>query len=500
MASHKEFTRAHMRLEYLFSIVSQSNKQSVHSIKVVLALFAVLFLMSIPIPSLAQADSVHFGWFNLPESTKTSRPHVPIEPITQVRKDNSCISGSWDKKLETKNNTPTSLLQISKAHEFASGEHQIVAVIDSGMDNPHIKNVDSGIDFVTHSAGKEDCDGTGTLIGGILTADNIESLVPHAHIIPIRWTSHMYSAKGQSATNKIQKLNDAIMTLAGAIVYAADRHASVIVVSQYMCVPSYMFPAIGVLNQAISYATEVKNSVIVSASGDTSASGVSGTACNQNTRFAMNTSWSKDPIGRGSHGPQPPEALDTISLPSWHPQVLSVAAVDKTGNMSGYNIGGPWVSIAAPGNVALGLGNKDARRINSFSNGKGGFLPIESSSYAAAYVAGVAALVREKFPHASYKEIIHRLEYTADSNSIRPDSRIGYGVVNPIGALTWNIPRHPREDRQDTRRAVSLDQPLHDPYLLAKIVATSIFGTAIAGLGLFLIIRWIRGIHSNGSA
>ncbi|HUO38796.1 MAG TPA: S8 family serine peptidase, partial [Mycobacterium sp.] len=66
--------------------------------------------------------------------------------------------------------------------------------------------------------------------------------------------------------------------------------------------------------------------------------------------------------------------------------------------------------------------------------------PIAGSSFSSAFVAGVAALVRAKFPALSAHQVIHRLQATAHPPAGGRDTVTGYGVVDPVAALTWDVP------------------------------------------------------------
>jgi hypothetical protein len=56
-------------------------------------------------------------------------------------------------------------------------------------------------------------------------------------------------------------------------------------------------------------------------------------------------------------------------------------------------------------------------------------------------VSGVVALVRAKYPNLSAAEVIHRIEATADDRGAPgKDDQYGYGIVNPVRALTEDVP------------------------------------------------------------
>ena len=62
------------------------------------------------------------------------------------------------------------------------------------------------------------------------------------------------------------------------------------------------------------------------------------------------------------------------------------------------------------------------------------------ASFAAAYVCGVAALVRAKYPQLAAHQIINRIVRTAHNPASGVDNAIGYGLIDPVAALTFDIP------------------------------------------------------------
>jgi subtilisin family serine protease len=63
------------------------------------------------------------------------------------------------------------------------------------------------------------------------------------------------------------------------------------------------------------------------------------------------------------------------------------------------------------------------------------------TSAAAAVAAGAAALVRAAHPELSAAEVVHRLVATVDdAGEPGPDERYGNGILNPVEALTADVP------------------------------------------------------------
>jgi subtilisin family serine protease len=70
-----------------------------------------------------------------------------------------------------------------------------------------------------------------------------------------------------------------------------------------------------------------------------------------------------------------------------------------------------------------------------------GYRTGTGTSGATAIVAGVAALIRSAYPELSAADVIHRMTATAeDRGAPGRDDEYGYGIVNPVAALTADIP------------------------------------------------------------
>jgi subtilisin family serine protease len=66
---------------------------------------------------------------------------------------------------------------------------------------------------------------------------------------------------------------------------------------------------------------------------------------------------------------------------------------------------------------------------------------VQGTSFAAPLVAGVAALVRARWPTLDAANVINRLIRTArDLGPPGHDDQYGYGEVNPVRALTASVP------------------------------------------------------------
>ena len=106
------------------------------------------------------------------------------------------------------------------------------------------------------------------------------------------------------------------------------------------------------------------------------------------------------------------------------------------------------------------------------------------TSNAAALISGVAALVKAKFPNLSGREIYHRLTATADDKGAPGrDNEYGYGIVNPVKALTADVPPLPERDHQGPRRQPH--QRRHPPTAAAGLPTITLLAL---GVGVLLLV------------
>ena len=260
--------------------------------------------------------------------------------------------------------------------------------------------------------------------------DAFTGIAPDAELISIRQSSQAFSLKdaytGDEDPQTRQK-RDNIFTMARAIVHAANMGARVINISQVMCMSARSLIDAPDLGAAVRYAAVDKDAVIVAAAGDTSQRD-----CKENPLV--------DPL-------HPKDSRDwngvtTVVTPAWFSDyVLTVGAVDSSGApMDKLSVAGPWVSIAAPGTDVVGFSPRDDSLVNAIDGPDNSLLVPSGTSFSTAIVSGVAALVRAKYPQLSAHQIINRLIHTARAPSRGVDNQIGYGVVDPVAALTWDVP------------------------------------------------------------
>lgn len=280
-------------------------------------------------------------------------------------------------------------LDLDRSWLFTSGEGVTVGVVDTGVDAGHPKlsgAVDAGstvtpqqapADATLTTGGGEDCQGHGTAVAGIIAGREQADDDRVAGIAP---GARLWPVRLDGEISQLPP-----QAIAQGIVDAAD-HATVINLS-------FARPADDpAIRAAVEYAVS-RDVVVVAAAGNESSAGGHGQA------------W----------------------YPAAYDGVLAVTAVDAEGAPLDESNAGDWVDIAAPGS-----------ELTVPARG-GGYLSVTGTSFAAAVVSGVAALVRARFPSLTAAEVGARITSTAVPPGSGPtDVRVGSGVVDPYAALTYS--------------------------------------------------------------
>ncbi|PRC47596.1 type VII secretion-associated serine protease, partial [Mycobacterium sp. ITM-2017-0098] len=183
--------------------------------------------------------------------------------------------------------------------------------------------------------------------------------------------------------------------------------------------------------------------------------------------------------------------VTTLSIPAWWQQyVLSVGSLGSGGQPSPFTMAGPWLGIAAPGENITSVSNDDAGGLaNGLPGNEQQLVPISGTGYAAAYVSGVAALVRSRFPDMNAAQVVDRLTGTARTAARSPSNLVGAGSVDPVAALTWNVPAAD-VDPATVRQVAAPTPPVpRDP--LPRVVAFAGVGV----LGLLVLAALVMGVN-----
>ncbi|MFE1311531.1 type VII secretion-associated serine protease mycosin [Streptomyces sp. NPDC058755] len=284
----------------------------------------------------------------------------------------------------------------------STGKNVRVAVIDTGVDikNPQLTkavDVSKGKNLLPiknakgekiergNNSGTTDTVGHGTRVAGIIAAR------------PAKGTGFVGLAP--EATIIPIKQNDAegdgtALTLASAIHYAVQAGADVINISQDTA--NAVEPD-SRLKQAVDEALGRKVVVVASAGND----------------------------GLGGNVKR--------TYPASYPGVLAVGASDRNNERAAFSQSGDFVGVSAPG-------------VDMISTVPGrGHCSDNGTSFSAPYVAGVAALLKAKYPKWTAQEVVAQIEQTAERSIPGQDRLVGWGVVDPVKALTEVDPEHPVE-------------------------------------------------------
>lgn len=372
------------------------------------------------------------------------------------------------------------MLDYSGAWRFSRGAGQKVAVIDTGVSrHPRLPRLEGGGDFVSDSDGLADCDAHGTLVAGIIAAtpspdDAFAGVAPEAAILSIRQNSGAYAVQGsatqQNDPNAVSPGYGSTYTLARAIVRAVDMGATVINLSEVACAPVGTGLDDADLGRAVRYAFE-RNVVVVAAAGNFTEQGL----CNaQNDVTDPNRPL---PAGWGS--------VRTIASPAWFDDyVLAVGSLTTAGEPSDFSLRGPWVDVAAPGERITSLDPQGPGLINAWPD-RNGPAPINGTSFATPFVSGVVALIRSRFPTMSAADVIQLVRRTAHTPGAGPNAATGYGVVDPIAALTFTLP--PAATAPGEGRALARP-PATESSDRARDIVLGVLGACIAAAAIALAV------------
>lgn len=441
-------------------------------------------------------------------------------------------------------------LNLGEAWKFGRGEGVTVAIIDTGVSpHPRLPTLRGGGDYIEGGDGLSDCDAHGTWTASLIAAwpndgslpapapappaappppepgaepqpplpapqtapapppppppaavepaaaadpavpwpppDAFAGIAPQATLISIRQSSLAFSPVDSFADDpdpQTRRKAGDVASMAQAIVHAANLGADVINISEVSCMPARKIVDQRALGAAIRYAAIDKDAVIVAAAGNLRGAD---SDCQQNPLT--------NPLTPGD--PRNWAGVTTVVTPAWFSDyVLTVGAVNAAGTaMPQMSIAGPWVGIAAPGTDVVGLSPRGGGLINATEGREQQLQAPAGTSFSAAIVSGVAALVRAKFPDLTAHQVITRLAATARPPAGGVDNQVGRGIVDPVAALTFDLPPGEALPPQNLSAPLVLPPPPPPRDMLPVWVAlggVAVIGVlAAAAVGLAALIR-----------
>jgi type VII secretion-associated serine protease mycosin len=322
-----------------------------------------------------------------------------------------------------------------------------VAVVDSGVDaNPQFGDrVIPGPDLV---AGIKpgippgaDCVGHGTAVASIIAA----APVPGVSFTGVAPAARILSVKiSGTDTFPTSVTPQGIMD---AVQFGAD------VINLSLATPD----DVQGLRNAVEYALR-HNVVVVAAAGNDIGPG--GTDANH-----------------GNQGTGP-------FYPAAYPGVLAVGAIGPGGVLAGFSDRYTPVGVTAPGvNVTSAYPGTFPAAYDAVQNG---------TSFAAAFVSGVVALVRSAHPGLNAAQVVARIEATAHGGT---GPGTGHGLVDPVRAVTAVLPAEQAGAASDQATAAPSGMSARTVVLAAIVGA---FGLAVVVLTAVLVLRRRQGTGPSG--
>ncbi|MFE3118659.1 type VII secretion-associated serine protease mycosin [Streptomyces niveus] len=139
---------------------------------------------------------------------------------------------------------------------------------------------------------------------------------------------------------------------------------------------------------------------------------------------AVNAALAADVVVVASAGNDGVDGKDKKTYPASYEGVLAVAASDRNNERAPFSQPGDFVGIAAPG----------VDMVTTVPGG--GHCADNGTSFSAPYVAGIAALIKSKHEKWTQKQIVAQIQQTAERSIPGRDRLVGWGVVDPVRALT----------------------------------------------------------------
>jgi type VII secretion-associated serine protease mycosin len=323
---------------------------------------------------------------------------------------------------------PQQRYDFNQVHRITSGSGVTVAVIDSGVDAhaPQLAHaVVTGSDMLDSGGdGRQDCVGHGTAVASIIAGSpeagvGLQGLAPGVRILPVRVSERVENGSDTTGAGTVADL-------AAGIRAAVAAHPRPSLINLSISTTDNDPALHAAINSALS-----ADIVVVAAVGNDDANG------------------------------------DPTPYPAAYDGVVGVGAIGQDGLRVASSQVGSYVDLTAPGSAVIGAAPGQGQQA------------FEGTSFAAPFVAATAALIRARYPQLHRQDVVARLLATADpAVGAVPSTEYGYGVLNPLRALTEVV------DGSGPAAAVS-------PSAVAPPVATSTAGgldPVVVGFALALVL------------
>jgi subtilisin family serine protease len=290
------------------------------------------------------------------------------------------------------------MMDVPQAWQQSTGQGVTVAVIDSGV-NGNVSDLTGSVTTGPDLTGLSTPDTNpgwgvhGTWMASIIAGhghdgggSGIIGIAPDSRILSIRVIPDRndpgYKSYDREPESRIQS------SLATGIRDAVNDGAKVISMSIGYSVPS------AAVRSALEYA-DTMGTVVVASSGNS-----------------------------GTDDESRDDGFAPVSFPADYPGVIGVGAVTSGGAVASFSSGNLSVLVSAPG-------------VNVPAQGRDGqYWLVSGTSPACALVAGVAALIKSKYPSLAPNLVAEALSYdTSDRPAGGYDVKVGFGTVNAAAAL-----------------------------------------------------------------
>ncbi|WP_167553051.1 peptidoglycan-binding protein [Evansella clarkii] len=305
----------------------------------------------------------------LPAVAATATPEI----IKEIEKSEEVLAVEPDQIVKVNNQkTGWGIHNINARQAWAqglTGKGIKIAVLDTGISQHNDLIIAGGVSFTSYT--HVDDHGHGTHVAGIIGAKDNDF-----GVVGVAPDAEIYAVKvlGQDGTGKV---SDVIAGVEWAVANNMD------IINLSLGTPNDS-PA---LKRVIDYAYE-QGILVIAAGGNNGLRSGSG---------------------------------DNVDYPARFDSVMAVAAINKSNERASFSATGNTIEIAGPGVEIL---STDINNRYSYRNG---------TSMAASYVTGVAALLKELYPHYTNKQLrkyIH--EIAIDIGEPGRDTHYGYGLVQAI--------------------------------------------------------------------